>query len=87
VLPRPFYTRKKIRLANLRDVRAEMGSAYKAAIRRELDWQDLRAAIAALSAIASLDQGLGADERLRMIEERLGTIRPNGHAPGPGARA
>jgi len=77
-----FYARDKIRLADLRSVRAEMCRCYCASVRKELDWQDLRAAIACLSAIASLDQGIGADERLRQIEEQVGlSIRPNGHHP------
>jgi hypothetical protein len=41
---------------------------------------DGEAAIAALSAIAALDQGLGADERMAAIEDRLASIKPNGSA-------
>jgi hypothetical protein len=65
-------------LGDLRSIRFEMCAAYRAAIRQELDWQDMRAAIAALSAIANLDQGLGADERLAAIEDRLASIKANG---------
>jgi hypothetical protein len=75
-----FYDRQKVRIGDFRAIRTEMGVAYKAAVRRELDWQYLRAAIAALSAIAQLDQGLGVDARLAALEERLGTIKPNGSA-------
>jgi hypothetical protein len=57
-----------------------MAFAYRACVRRELEWQDLRAAIAALSAIAQLDQGLGVDARLAALEERLGGTKPNGSA-------
>ena len=57
-----------------------MGVAYRAAVRKELDWQDLRAAIAALSAIAQLDQGLGVDGRLAEIEAKLASVKPNGSA-------
>jgi hypothetical protein len=78
VRSKAFYGRQKVHLADLRQVRAEMGVCYRAAVRQQLDWVDLRAAIAALSAMASLDQGAVADQRLAMIEERLGT-RPNGH--------
>jgi hypothetical protein len=61
-----------------------MGYAYRAAVRRELDWQDLRAAIAALTAMANLDQGLGADARLDELEERIASLRSNGRtANGP----
>jgi hypothetical protein len=80
-MPKGFYHRQKIRLNDLRAVRTEMAVCYRAAVRREVDWQDLRAAIAAISAIASLDQGVGADDRLRQLEERLtGLPRSNGHA-------
>jgi hypothetical protein len=74
-----FYGRQKVRLSDLRAVRTEMTYAYRAAVRRELDWQDLRAAVAALIAMANLDQGLGADARLDELEERLAAIKPNGH--------
>jgi hypothetical protein len=77
-----FYHRKFIRLPDLRGIRTEMTLAYRAAVRRELDWQDLRAAIAALSAIASLDQGLGADARLAELEAQLGLAKPNGGTNG-----
>ena len=50
--------------------------AYRAATRQEIEWQDLRAAIAALSAIAQLDQGLGADARLAELEAKLVAIKP-----------
>ena len=50
--------------------------AYRAATRQEIEWQDLRAAIAALSAIAQLDQGLGADARLAELEAKLAAIKP-----------
>jgi hypothetical protein len=62
-----------------------MAFAYRACVRRELDWVDLRAAIAALVAMANLDQGLGADQRLTDLEERLSSIKPNG-AGRPEAR-
>jgi hypothetical protein len=80
VRPNLFYQRQKIRLGDLRSIRAEMCAAYRAATRREVDWQDLRAAIACLSAIASLDQGIGVDARLGEIEARLAAIKPNGAA-------
>jgi hypothetical protein len=60
-----------------------MAFAYRACVRRELDWQDLRAAIAALSAIASLDQGLGVDARLAEIEAKLASVKPNGASGRP----
>ena len=53
-----------------------MCAAYRAATREEIEWQDLRAAIAALSAIAQLDQGLGADARLAELEAKLAVIKP-----------
>jgi hypothetical protein len=84
--PKRFYGRDKVRLGDLRSIRFEMCAAYRAAIRQELDWQDMRAAIAALSAIAQLDQGLGVDERIRQVEERLATVKVNGGAR-PGAYA
>jgi hypothetical protein len=81
VRTKAFYERQKVHLADLRQIRTEMCHAYRACVRRELEWQDLRAAIAALSAIASLDQGLGADQRLSAIEERLAAVKAaNGHA-------
>jgi hypothetical protein len=81
-VPSRFYGRTKVRLNDLRSVRAEVCVAYRAAFREELDWQDLRAAIACLSAISSLDQGLGADARLAELERRLVALpRANGHAP------
>jgi hypothetical protein len=84
VRPIPFYERQKIKLGDLRSIRGEMGYAYRAAVRRELDWQDLRAAIAALTAMANLDQGLGADARLDELEERIASLRHNGRtANGP----
>jgi hypothetical protein len=74
-----FYHRKYIRLPDLRGIRTEMTLAYRAAVRRELEWQDLRAAIAALSAIAALDQGPALDHRLAELEARVG-LKPNGEA-------
>jgi hypothetical protein len=71
-----FYQRTKIRLGDLRSIRTEMCVAYRAATRQEIEWQDLRAAIAALSAIAQLDQGLGADARLAELEAKLAAIKP-----------
>lgn len=66
--PRPFYSRKKIRLGRLIDVRCELGLVYKACIRRELEWQDARAAVAILVAIATIDQGPGLEARLAQLE-------------------
>jgi hypothetical protein len=80
VRSKAFYDRQKVHLADLRQVRTEMGVAYRACVRKQLDWADLRAAIACLSAIAALDQGLGADERLRQIEATIASIKPNGSA-------
>jgi hypothetical protein len=57
-----------------------MCTAYRAAVREELMWQDLRAVIAALSAIASLDQGLGIDTRLDELEVHVGLKPSNGAA-------
>ena len=74
--PKNFYQRTKIRLSDLRSIRTEMCVAYRAATRQEIEWQDLRAAIAALSAIAQLDQGLGADARLAELEAKLAAIKP-----------
>ena len=74
--PKHFYQRTKIRLSDLRSIRTEMCVAYRAATRQEIEWQDLRAAIAALSAIAQLDQGLGADARLAELEAKLAVIKP-----------
>ena len=74
--PNHFYHRQKIRLGDLRSIRTEMCVAYRAATRQEIEWQDLRAAIAALSAIAQLDQGLGADARLAELESKLAAIKP-----------
>ena len=54
--------------------------AYRAATRQEIEWQDLRAAIAALSAIAQIDQGIGADARLAELEAKLAVIKPKGAA-------
>jgi hypothetical protein len=79
MVPKPFYTRKKIRLGRLIDVRAELGLVYKACVRKELEWQDARAAVAILAAIAQIDQGPGIDARLVEIERRLGALRTNGH--------
>jgi hypothetical protein len=76
VRPKHFYQRQKIRLGDLRSIRTEMCVAYRAATRQEIEWQDLRAAIAALSAIAQLDQGLGADARLAELEAKLAAISP-----------
>ena len=42
----------------------------------------MRAAIAALSAIASLDQGLGVDDRSPSLEQRLAGIKLNGTPAG-----
>jgi hypothetical protein len=61
-----------------------MGLAYRAATRQELDWQDLRAAIAALVAMANLDQGLGADARLDEIETRLWVVEGERQRRPPG---
>jgi hypothetical protein len=77
--PKSFFGRNKVHLASLRQIRTEMCVCYRAAIRQELEWQDLRAAIAALSAIAQLDQGLGVDARLAEIEAKL-AAKPNGSA-------
>ena len=83
-MPKGFYQRQKVRLNDLARSGPRWPVCYRAAVRREVDWQDLRAAIAALSAIASLDQGVGADDRLRQqLEEHLaGLPRSNGHASG-----
>jgi hypothetical protein len=54
-----------------------MTYAYRAAVRKELEWQDLRAAVAALIAMANIDQGLGFDERLDALETRF-AAKPNG---------
>jgi hypothetical protein len=54
--------------------------AYRAATRQEIEWQDLRAAIAALSAIAQIDQGIGADARLAELEAKLAVMKPKGAA-------
>jgi hypothetical protein len=81
-----FYGRAKVRLNDLHGIRGEMCVAYRAAVRGELQWVDLRAAIAALVAIANIDQGLGAEARLTELEERLAGLKPNGSAGRPGAR-
>jgi hypothetical protein len=86
VIAKPFYGRPKVRLCDLRGIRAEMAFAYRACVRQELEWQDLRAAIAALSAMADIDQGLGAAQRLTEIETRLALVKTNGSAGRPEAR-
>jgi hypothetical protein len=78
--PKTFYHRRFIRLSDLRGIRTETGIAYRAAVKRELDWQDLRAAIAALATMAGIDQGAGAELRLSELEERVAEIKANGHA-------
>ena len=78
--PNHFYHRQKIRLGDLRSIRTEMCVAYRAATRQEIEWQDLRAAIAALSAIAQIDQGIGADARLAELEAKLAVMKPKGAA-------
>lgn len=78
--PHPFYNRTKVRLTTLGLVRSEMARAYRAAVRKELDWQDLRAAIAALSAMAQIDMGYGLEQRLQAVEARMSrgrSITPN----------
>jgi hypothetical protein len=60
-------------------VRSEMCTAYRAAVQQQLEWVDLRAAIAALTAIANLDQGAGLDHRLDELEQLL-VKPPNGAA-------
>jgi hypothetical protein len=67
----PFTRRTKIRLYDLRTVRSEMCIAYRAAVAGQIDWQDLRSAIAALSAIATIDQNSGVDQRILELERQL----------------
>jgi hypothetical protein len=68
-------------LGDLRSIRTEMCVAYRAATRQEIEWQDLRAAIAALSSIAQIDQGIGADARLAELEAKIAAFKagPNDH--------
>ena len=83
VRAKPFYGRQKIKLADLRQIRCELGRVYRACVERELDWQDGRAAVAVLTAISNLDAGRGFEERLDALESALDereTSRPNGSA-------
>jgi hypothetical protein len=68
----PFSFRTKIRLYDLATVRGEMCRAYRAAVAGQIDWQDLRSAVAALSAIAAIDQNSGIDQRIADLERQLG---------------
>jgi hypothetical protein len=76
-----FCGRTKIRLGTLGNVRSEMAIVYRSAVRGELTWPDAAKAAYVLNMIAQLDQGLGADERMRQIEATIAAIKANGHAP------
>lgn len=75
-----FSGRGKIRLGTLGAVRSEMAVVYRSAVRGDLTWQDAAKAAYILNMLAQIDQGLGVDDRLRQLEERLAVIKPNGHA-------
>jgi len=75
-----FYGRQKVRLATLGNVRSEMATCYRAAVRRELDWADFKAAVYGLSLIARFDEGAVFDQRLAEVEARLAAVRGNGAA-------
>jgi hypothetical protein len=83
----PFYGRQKIRLGDLRAVRREMVRCYHACVRRELDWQDFRAATLGLARIATIDQGTLLDDRVTALEQRLAELpKANGHDHHAAAR-
>jgi hypothetical protein len=81
-----FYGRTKVRLATLGNVRGEMGIAYRSAVRGELTWEDLKAAIYALLAIARIDEGPLIEQRIAALEERLGARPAGRHHIHPGRK-
>jgi hypothetical protein len=81
-----FTEREKIRLATLGTIRSEMSMVYRSAVRGQMPWSDAAKAAYVLNLIAQLDQGLGIDERIRQVEERLATVKANGGSR-PGAYA
>jgi hypothetical protein len=82
-----YYGRTKIRLATLGNIRSEMATCYRAAVRGELLWPDFAKAVYGLSLIARLDEGAVFDQRLAEVEARLATMpRANGAAGHVGTR-
>lgn len=67
-------------LKTSRDCRREMVALYKQAKRRQIDPALAGRLIYILNSIVGVDTGVGLDERLRSLEERLAGIKPNGHA-------
>jgi hypothetical protein len=78
-----FYGRTKVRLATLVNVRSEMATVYRSAVRGEVTWQDAAKAAYVLNMIAQLDQGLVVAERVAVIEATIAAVKANGGArPG-----
>jgi hypothetical protein len=81
-----FSDRGKVRLADIRSIRAEMCAVYRACVRGEVPWPQGRIASLILVGIANLDANYHFEERLNAIEARLAEhagrpIKPNGGAP------
>ena len=65
-------------LTTSRDCRREMVALYKQAKRRQIDPLLAGKLIHILNSIVGADAGVGLDDRLRLLEERLDGIKPNG---------
>jgi hypothetical protein len=67
-------------LKTSRDVRRELVALYKQCKRYQIGSQHAGRLCYILNAIVALDQGVGFDDRLRQLEERIAGIKPNGSA-------
>jgi hypothetical protein len=79
--PNSFRSRTRIRLGNLRSIRGEMVSAYRAWVYGQINDEALRAGTLALTRLAALDTGQLLDQRVAELERRLAGLpaKPNGH--------
>jgi hypothetical protein len=79
---KPFKERGRVRLHTLGAVRQEMCALYRAGQRGEIPWNDAARACYILTSISKLDQGSLLDQRLTVLEQKLGVAAPNGHTLG-----
>jgi hypothetical protein len=87
VAVKSFYGRTKVRLADFRSVRGELGRVYRACVARELTWDDGRAAAVILARIGAMDEAAGFEARLAALETALaerdaGLAHRNGNGHG-----
>jgi hypothetical protein len=81
VRAKAFRGRVKIRLPDLRSIRAEMARCYGAWVRKEIDDNALRSGTLGLARMAQIDQGQLLEGRIAALEARLEPApptKPNG---------